>query len=217
MARRELINNMDNNSISFFKDENGSILLETVIAVPLFMLLIGGIMWSGQLIYDKQKLVIADRYVVWNAGNRYAQNNNNAQSDVQNRFFPDATAESVTVPAPQKSDSANWSYSVQSHVKLDVTMPDWTRGMLLADAIMTGRMQDVPDIFKPAKVTTSLYGRDLTSDGQHPGGHYVVMRSPNYSGTRNQPVDAGGYLQETYLNVKPEQITNEPWAPFLTQ
>ena len=39
----------------------GSVLLETVLAIPLYMILLGGVLWVGDLIVTRQQLVIADR------------------------------------------------------------------------------------------------------------------------------------------------------------
>jgi hypothetical protein len=182
-----------------------------VIAMPLFVLLVGGIMWTGQLSYDKQWLVIADRYEAWNAGNWHG-----GKADDALRLFPDSARETATVPPPELTDpEPHWSHSVRAFVKLDVTMPDLTKGWLLADAVMKGQMQDVPGVLNGGKVT--LYGRDLSPDGDQPGGHYVIMRSPSYSGTRNEPVNAGEFLEDTPLNVKPPQVANEPWASFTAQ
>jgi hypothetical protein len=187
--------------------ESGSILLETVIVIPLFMLLIGGIMWSGQLIYDKQTLVIADRYAAWNAGNWHGATWNDVQ-----QFFPDSQHNTASAPVIQTVDpDPHWSHSERAYVELEVTMPDWTKGLLLADAIVNGRMQEVPSVLSQGTVT--LYGRDLSPDGQQPGGHYVIMRSPDYSGTRNNSVNAN----DSVLNVNFREVMDEPWAPFATQ
>ena len=182
------------------KTETGSVLMETVIAVPLFMLLIGGIMWIGQLMYDKQKLVIADRYVAWNYGNRQT---GAVWQDVQGQFFSQAVSEIATSQQPQVISQSPWWHLVRGEADSLVWMPSWTHGWLTADAIMKNQPFTMP-------IIVSLYGRDLGNGGV--GGHYVVMRTV-VNDTREKSVDPGPSEGCPPLTVNWANIAGEDRSP----
>ncbi|MDT8389374.1 MAG: TadE/TadG family type IV pilus assembly protein [Lentisphaeria bacterium] len=73
-----------------FSDESGSVLLETIMVIPLFVVLIGGIFWIGELMLAKHKLVNADRFAAWTAGNRHADSGSGAiKGTLQQHIFPE--------------------------------------------------------------------------------------------------------------------------------
>ena len=179
--------------------EFGSVLLETVIVIPLFMLLIGGIMWVGQLIYDKQKLVIADRYVAWNLGNRYGSGN--AADNVQQKFFPDATHDQVVVLSPVLGTVNRWWWEGYAGVNLNVTIPPWTLGWFAADAAINGRATPASPV--------ALQGRDVVSPSGSYEGHVVIMRSDWTGSTRYGSANVNQNLGIRYGSV----FSGEDWAP----
>lgn len=73
----------------WLRDERGSVLMEAVIAIPLFLVLIGGTFWIGELILAKQKLVGSDRFAAWNAGNRHAGGTGGIRPALQQQLFPE--------------------------------------------------------------------------------------------------------------------------------
>lgn len=175
------------------RTQSGAVLLESVIAIPLYLLLIGGIMWIGQLIYDKQKLVISDRYVAWNAGNRHQS----TLGDAQRQFFDTGGYDKVNSPASNKWGQGNWWHFVYGEVSLEAKMPPWTRGPMMADAIMKGRKFWLPEKTQP------YYGR-LSLDGTKAGGHSVVMRRDKYpSDTRDET--PGVNTDPMGINFDPEK------------
>lgn len=195
------MNNTVNNSIALFRDESGSILMETVIVIPLFMLLIGGIMWSGQLMYDKQKLVIADRYVAWNCGNRYAKNYN----DVQDRFFLGSqnTKDVVQTIDPKINGvSSPWWHEVHGSVALVSQVPSLTVGWFTMSEYVDAAVGGVGKL--PSFL--ALHGRDL-ADGSA-GWHTVVMRkNVTPDDTRSKSVNP----DDSNLSIDPGAIYSEPW------
>ena len=175
--------------------ERGSVLMETVIALPIFMALIGGIMWSGQLIYEKQKLLVADRYVAWNYGNRFAQNYNDAQA----KFFDKSTSDTVANTQTKELKKSEWWHEVQGSVEVDPKMPDWTRGWFYGNAANSAAADKMPTSLK-------LFGRDLS--GSKPGGHVVVMqkeKKPTDSRQEKVSPDDGS------LKIKYDSIYSEDW------
>jgi hypothetical protein len=180
--------------ISADQSERGSVLMETVIALPIFMALIGGIMWSGQLIYEKQKLLVADRYVAWNYGNRFTQNYNDAQS----KFFDKSTADSVADTQTKELKKSEWWHEVQGSVEVDPEMPVWTRGWFYGNPANSAEADKMPSSLK-------LFGRDLS--GNKPGGHTVVMQK------EKEPKDSRKeeVKPDDALKIKYDSIYSEDW------
>jgi len=174
--------------------------METVIVLPLFMALLGGIMWTGQLMYDKQKLVIADRYVAWNYGNRFAKNYN----DVQAKFFDQSTPDSVKSTDAKEIASSPWWHEVHGSVELSATMPVWTKGWFypsyyLEQASKIGTGGGVPES------VVALHGRDLASGAA--GGHTVIMRKAK------EPTDTRTVIPNpnSDIGVDYNSIYSEKW------
>ncbi len=67
--------------------ERGSVLMETVIAIPLFLVLIGGMFWLGELMLAKHKLVASDRFAAWNAGNRHGNGTGGIDAKLKENMF----------------------------------------------------------------------------------------------------------------------------------
>jgi hypothetical protein len=148
----------------------GSIMMETVLAIPLFMILLGGTFWIGELMIARQKLVICDRYIAWNKGLRYDDRGQIDSATVRRLFFtePDGTVlqnHRVTSARGTIADSFDWSHAAEGQARLDVEMPDWTRFMFNAGRMMysTG---------EPDPRAMNIQGRDKPDQK-----HVVVMRT----------------------------------------
>jgi hypothetical protein len=165
----------------------GSIMLETVIVIPLYMMLLGGMLWIGELMMAKQKLVIADRYAAWNIGNRYRElpDTVGLKQEVQDRFFVNneatvhAFGDNIS-PPPNK-----WAVRASAGVPVDsIPMPLWIQGFLAVGETMW-QVADAEKI--PTNVLLNgayMRGRDVL-DGAHDAEptsakietHMVLMRS----------------------------------------
>jgi hypothetical protein len=56
----------------FFLSQRGSVLMEFVLVLPIYMVVIGGILWMGFRSLDATGLRTADRWGAWMAGNRFS-------------------------------------------------------------------------------------------------------------------------------------------------
>ena len=166
--------------------------METIIAIPLFMILLGGILWIGDLMVARQKLVIADRYVVWNYGCRYNPGGFDAGT-IHERFFDSSD---YRQPSDVKTDKEefDWSLKALGEVRLKMKMPDWTRNMFNAGSIMYG--SGVPD------EESELVGRSLG------GGHLVVMRT--------QAEASAGYIRNRYGVPQSGQVAQQ-WSNIYSE
>jgi hypothetical protein len=106
--------------------------METVMAIPLFLVLFGGIFWVGDLILARDKLVVADRYAAWNAGNRHRLDKGGIQGEIQDNFFdPNRVGDQPVEGIDYEAGPLDfWSTPFGATVRLKVVMPIWTRGWL---------------------------------------------------------------------------------------
>ena len=154
--------------------------METVIALPLYLLLIGGVMWEGQLIYDKQKMVMADRYAAWNLGNRWRSPEWNGDPDVaglklsteiQQKFFPDRSLDGITLFTPSMPPESGWIWQSSAGMQVTAYMPVWALGPIYAGVLAYQA--------SPPETNAVLTGRDLPDSSGDYIGHVILMRTDN--------------------------------------
>lgn len=154
--------------------------METVIVLPLFLVLLGGIMWIGQLIFDKQKMVVADRYAAWNLGNRWRATEwkNNPDSagakittEIQD-FFYGRSLDEIKVFTPKLSSVNGWIWQASAGMQVTAHMPDWTKGLLYSGVIAFNA--------NPLETDAALTGRDVKNSSGMYIGHSVFMRTDNH-------------------------------------
>lgn len=180
------------------RDQGGAILMELVIAIPLFVVLLGGMMWLGDLALAKHKLVSADRLAAWNRGNRHEQPAlGKVQSDLQKWLFPAARVGKQPLSAIRELAGANrlWSEGRGATAVLRPAMPEWVRGWLRAGVSWEGARQ-------PA-TTVQLLGRDVDGDGHH----RVLTRT------------RAGVPSAFPRNWTARALADEqrPWSPYVVQ
>ena len=194
-------------------NKTGTVLLETIIVIPLFMVLLGGIMWIGDLVLARERLVISDRYGAWNLGNRHLGGIGlgKIRSDIQKIFFDPGHEgyENLDGATGGTKKPRRWWEERYARITLGIETPSWTKPWL-----------SFGDIFWGAKLTErfdGVDGRGPLSGGAGPYyglGNMTLMRtehSDKDSYFRNwdgkdlaDPVRRQWYWDE----IKPE-----PWAP----
>ena len=185
------------------RGEQGSILMETVIAIPLYMIMLGGILWIGDLIVTRQQLVIADRYVAWNKGLRYDDRGQTDAGTVHRLFFSEANGSPSQYHRPTSSDGKidqayDWSHKASGQVRLDMRMPEWTRYLFNAGQVMY-------ESGVPLEQASAMQGRDKPDQR-----HVVLMRTKEEAKTsyiRNKY----GVLNSAQVAKKWKQIAEEKW------
>lgn len=182
---------------------NGAVLMETVIAIPLFMIFIGGVMWVGDLMVTRQQLVIADRYVAWNTGLRYDDKGKTDAGTVHKTFFTEANGAPSQYHKPSSSNGKvekdfDWSHAVSGQVRLGMRMPGWTRSMFNAGQVFY-------EAGVPLEQAQAMFGRDEADQR-----HVVLMRTKKEA----EP----GYIRNKYgrkesgqVAKKWEEISDEKW------
>ena len=172
----------------------GSVLLETVIAIPLFMIMLGGIFWIGDLMVTRQQLVVADRYVAWNKGLRYDDRGQTDPATVHRLFFAEANGAPSRYHQPKICDAKidktyDWSHVASGQVRLDMRMPEWTRYLFNAGQVMY-------DSGVPLEQATAMQGRDKPDQR-----HVVLMRTRE----KAEP----GYIRNRYGVDNSEQVARQ--------
>lgn len=183
--------------------ERGSVLMETVIAIPLYMIVLGGIFWIGDLMVTRQQLVLADRYVAWNKGLRYDDKGQTDAGTVHRLFFAEADGAPSPYHRPTSSDGKideayDWSHKASGQVRLDMRMPEWTRYLFNASQVMY-------DSGVPLETATAMQGRDKPDQR-----HVVLMRTKEeaqMSYIRNKY----GVSQSAEVAKKWKDIAGEKW------
>lgn len=176
--------------------ERGSILMEAVLVIPLYLIVFGGIMWVGDIVQTRQRLLVADRYAAWNFGNRHAPGGYDAGTIHQRFFRSDPDKQIVGIDF--NSTDYVWSWFVTGLVKMKINMPPWTRGWINAGSGLY--RTDAP------QEEFDLTGRCFN------GPHGVVMRT-QYSADPGYIRNLYGIGESGYIALYWPEFYDEPF-PF---
>jgi len=124
---------------SLIRNGEGSVLMETLMVIPLFTVLLGGMIWIADLYLARHRLTTADRYAAWNAGVRHRGAGPDPQAEIQTRFFEADPFERVQAIEVTRQAVGTWYNVTSARMPIRVIMPIWTRGWLaVADLAQEG-------------------------------------------------------------------------------
>ena len=124
---------MNNGKKNFFKGDTGSVMMETVLVLPLYIAFFSGIFLVGDLQVCVGRLYSADRTVVTHNSNRYVSKTLSKDNLSQLVFkgngksldYGDQTKiKSFSV----KNEDTTWGQRVEGNSNLTFTLPTWTIG-----------------------------------------------------------------------------------------
>ncbi|MBO5724411.1 MAG: pilus assembly protein [Lentisphaeria bacterium] len=151
----------------FFLLQRGSVLMEFVLVLPVYLAVLGGILWMGFRSLDAIGLRSADRWGAWMAGERFAPRVPalTALQSVFPRTYIIHTSVDRALVGPQ-----SFLQFIGSRAEIGSTMPDYIDGWLNMPSNMYG---DESSFFKLPSLFmgSSWYGNKYT--------HFVVMRTLN--------------------------------------
>ena len=135
--------------------ERGSVLMETILAIPLYIAFLSGIFMLGDLELGRNRLTAGDRFAVWLAGNRHLNRDDGAvRSAASKAFFPKGEfAEGTELKSfSSHKNKVSFYAVVRGSSELKLALPAWAVGArkgvikLLADVGTTpeeGKWDDI--------------------------------------------------------------------------
>jgi hypothetical protein len=114
-----------------FLAERGSVLMETILAIPLFIAFLSGIFVLGDLMLGRNRLTAADRFAVWLAGSRLAdRDDDGAKESASEGFFRSGEFAQGTRIRSFKSQKqrVSWHMLVSGTSELKINLPVWASG-----------------------------------------------------------------------------------------
>lgn len=109
----------------------GSVLMETVLVIPLYIAFLSGIFLLGDLELGRNHLIVADRFGVWLSGTRHAEmESDEVKEEMSEAFFSDEQfAEGTEVESLRMNpEDVEWYRIVRGGSKLKMVLPQWAVG-----------------------------------------------------------------------------------------
>ena len=152
----------------------GSVLMETVLVIPLYIAFLSGIFLLGDLELGRNHLIAADRLGVWLSGTRHEEmESDEVKEKMSEAFFSkEQFAEGTEVESLRMNpEKVKWYSIVRGGAKLKMVLPQWAVGCrkgvlrLLADIGTSPEKEMWDDI--------SFKAREVEEDDTHT----VLMRA----------------------------------------
>ena len=119
---------------------NGSIIMEFLLVMPIYFVMIGGIFWIGELLLNRSNLLVADRLAVGHWGTRHDWDNDKRKRDdntmlmrlniylfdTLNRLSETAFVTDVVQSRAMCHNDFSWTQTVGGKTSLFATQPSWT-------------------------------------------------------------------------------------------
>lgn len=156
--------------------ERGSVLMETILVIPLYIAFFSGIYLLGDLELGRNRLTAADRFAVWLSGSRYEQKDDDAvKNNASKTFFPDGEfAEGTKVESfASHKTKVDWYSVVRGAAKLKMVLPVWAVGCRKGVIQLFADIGTAPD--KKLWDNLSFKSREV----KEPDTHSVLIRA-NY-------------------------------------
>ena len=157
-------------------ERRGSVLMETILVIPLYIAFFSGIYLLGDLELGRNRLTAADRFAVWLSGSRYEDKDDSAvKKDASAAFFPDGEfAEGTKLESfSSRKTKADWYSVVRGAAKLKMVLPVWAVGCRKGVIQLFADIGTSPD----KKLWDNLSFKSREVEG--PDTHSVLMRA-NY-------------------------------------
>lgn len=148
------------------RGEKGSVLLETVLAIPLFIAFFSGILVLGELELGRNRLTAADRCALWFRACRFSgADDGAAKSEMSSAFFRDGAFADGTAIGEFRSrrNAVRWYALFQGRAKLKMELPAWAAGSRKGGIVLLG--DDGPD--KNMWDDVSFESRETGGDPTH--------------------------------------------------
>ena len=179
--------------------------METVLVIPLYLVILSGIFWVGDLSLLRSKSTFFDRFSAWSSGNRHEES---SSSDLQNvlkqKFLNTSKVGNQQVDdirLKSKSSGQAWSSIAGASATVSIEPPVWTLGWRKVGLIMMEK--DAAELKK-----TSFKSREINSGWMH----QVIMRTSDKYRDKVKPKDLAEkmeWLTRVYDSPWPNSWTKE--------
>jgi len=152
---------------------HGSVLMETILVIPLFIAFFSGIFVLGDLMLGRNRLTAADRFAVWLAGCRFADmGDDEVRSTASDGFFGNGMFADGTKLQSFKSrkERVSWYSLVRGTGELKITLPVWAAGSRKSAILILADVGTMPDTELWDNV--SFKAREVADEA-----HSVLMRA----------------------------------------
>ena len=175
-----------------FMADGGSVLMETILSIPLFIAFFSGIFVLGDLMLGRNRLTAADRFAVWLTGSRLADTDDDgARTSASDGFFRNGEFADGTRITSFKSDKqrVDWHMLVAGTSELRINLPVWASGARKSTIkILDDGEGSMPD----TELWDDVSFKSRAADGE---AHSVIMRTKYDKREQSgQQLAAGGPL-----------------------
>ena len=186
--------------------EHGSILLETALVIPLYLALLSGIFWIGDLALLRSKSTFFDRFAAWSSGTRhFPLNAGNSKNILEGMFLKpeNVGAQRIeNIRNSQKPGADNWSAIRGSAATVSIEPPAWTVGWRKAALTMMETRNS--ELRK-----TSFHSREMDASKEM---HRNLMRAENQYREKVTPqtlAEKMEWVSKIYYSPWPTEWTEE--------
>ena len=184
---------------------SGSILMETVLIIPLYLVALSGIFWVGDLALLRSKSTFFDRVASWCSGNRHDEKSSSAiQNDLNQNFLEASKVGNQQVDQIRlrsKGSGEAWSFIAGASVTVSAEPPVWTQGWRQVGMLMMGEQDRKLE-------KRSFQSRETDSEWMH---QTLMRTSDKYrdSVTPKQLAEKMEWLNRVYASPWPDSWTQE--------
>ena len=156
----------------FLDSRGGSVLMEFVIVLPLYMAALGGVLWVGEKSLDAINLRSANHWSAFMAGNRFSTRTPATIALID--LFPRATA---ACDSTKRSlvDEHSYLQFIGTKVSIIESAPDYLENLINSPYTAAGESAPSP-LIPEFSMSSSRYGNDYTMA--------LVMRSKGSSSSK---------------------------------
>lgn len=142
----------------FLDSRGGSVLMEFVIVLPLYMAALGGVIWLGEKSLDAINLRSANHWSAFMAGNRFSTRTPAAIALID--LFPRAT---VAYDSTKRSlvDEHSYLQFIGTKVSIMESTPDYLENLINSPYTNAGESAPSP-LIPEISMSSSRYGNDYT-------------------------------------------------------
>ena len=161
-------------SLKRMMTERGSVLMETILVIPLYIAFFSGIYLLGDLELGRNRLTAADRFAVWLTGIRYEEKDDDAaRQEATEAFFPSGEfAEGTKIESfSSRRTEVDWYAVVRGAAELRMVLPVWAVGCRKGVIQLFADIGTPPD--KELWDKLSFKSREI----EEPDTHSVLMRA----------------------------------------